>query len=188
MSLKWLKPLRGGRSRERRPLSHGMRGGESWGLAVVVLAFAAGLAPVVWGAFSASARAQGVFASGVHSSAAHAAQHQRFAFRFPQQGGAALYHDICQGCHMPDAKGACGAGCYPALAGDPALIVPDFAVTTVVNGREGMPAFGRMLTDRQIADVINYIRTHFGNHYPAAVTPAQVKAARHGAGATRAPP
>lgn len=97
---------------------------------------------------------------------------------FPQQGGPALFHSICQGCHMPNARGACGAGCYPALAADPALIAPDFAVRTVVNGLEGMPAFGSMLSDQQIADVINYIRTHFGNHDAGMVTAAQVKAAR----------
>lgn len=97
---------------------------------------------------------------------------------FPQQGGAALYQSICQGCHMPNARGACGAACYPALAGDVAISVPGFAARTVVNGLEGMPAFGQMLSDQQIADVINYIRTHFGNHYLVTVTPAQVKAAR----------
>ena len=35
---------------------------------------------------------------------------------FPQQGGEAIYKGVCQGCHMPDAKGAVGAGMYPALA------------------------------------------------------------------------
>ena len=32
----------------------------------------------------------------------------------------------------------------------------------------------RRLTDQQIADVITYVRTHFGNHYKAVVTAAQV--------------
>ncbi len=87
---------------------------------------------------------------------------------------------------MPNAKGACGAACYPALAGDPALAAPGFLARTVMNGLKGMPAFGRrgMLTDRQIADVLNYIRTHFGNHYSSTITIAQVNAARHATGAT----
>jgi len=32
------------------------------------------------------------------------------------KGGQAIYTNVCQGCHMPDAKGAVGAGMYPALA------------------------------------------------------------------------
>jgi mono/diheme cytochrome c family protein len=48
----------------------------------------------------------------------------------------------------------------------------------VVNGQKAMPAFGPMLSDQQIADVINYVRTHFGNNYKDAVKPADVKAAR----------
>lgn len=79
---------------------------------------------------------------------------------------------------MPDAKGACGAGCYPPLADNPAVALPGFAVRTVVHGLKGMPAFGRMLSNRQIAAVINFVRTHFGNHYSSRVTPAEVKAAR----------
>ena len=35
---------------------------------------------------------------------------------FPFDGGEAIYKGVCQGCHMPDAKGAVGAGAYPALA------------------------------------------------------------------------
>jgi mono/diheme cytochrome c family protein len=140
---------------------------------------AAVLALLLWGlcgSLSAAAQCQGAPVSSL-----------RFQFagsrHFPQQGGAALFHSICQGCHMPNAKGACGAACYPALAGDVAVSVPGFAARTVVNGLDGMPAFGQMLSDRQIADVINYIRTHFGNHYPGMVTPAQVKAARKRAAA-----
>jgi mono/diheme cytochrome c family protein len=49
----------------------------------------------------------------------------------------------------------------------------------VINGRKAMPAFGDMLSDEQIASVVNYIRTNFGNHYSDAVTPARVKTLRH---------
>ena len=35
---------------------------------------------------------------------------------YPQQTGEALFKGICQGCHMPNAQGAVGAGAYPALA------------------------------------------------------------------------
>lgn len=97
---------------------------------------------------------------------------------FTEQGGAALYKNICQGCHMPNAQGAVGAGAYPALAKDPKLQVAGYPVSVVVNGQKAMPAFGPMLTDQQIADVVNYVRTHFGNNYKDKVTTADVKAAR----------
>ena len=41
-----------------------------------------------------------------------------------------------------------------------------------------MPPFGEMMTDAQIAAVVNYVRTHFGNDYSDAVTASDVKAMR----------
>ena len=35
-----------------------------------------------------------------------------------------------------------------------------------------------MMSDEQVADVVNYVRTHFGNSYPGAASAAQVAAAR----------
>ena len=58
---------------------------------------------------------------------------------------------------MPDAKGATGAGSYPALAADANLEAAAFPIVMVVQGRKAMPAFGPMLTDQQIADVVNYM-------------------------------
>jgi mono/diheme cytochrome c family protein len=97
---------------------------------------------------------------------------------FTEQGGEAIYKNVCQGCHMPDAKGAVGAGMYPALAKNPKLEVAGYPVSVVVNGQKAMPAFGNMFSDQQVADVVNYVRTHFGNNYKDKVTPADVKAAR----------
>lgn len=101
-----------------------------------------------------------------------------FRMGFTEQGGEALYKNICQGCHMPNAQGGVGAGAYPALAKNPKLEVAGYPIAVVVNGQKAMPAFGSMLNDQQIADVINYVRTHFGNNYKDAVKPADVKAAR----------
>jgi mono/diheme cytochrome c family protein len=106
------------------------------------------------------------------------AQEGRRRAGFTEQGGEAIYKNVCQGCHMPDAKGAVGAGMYPALAKDPNLISAGYPVAVVVNGQKAMPAFGGMMSDQQIADVINYVRTHFGNNYKDKVAPADVKAAR----------
>jgi mono/diheme cytochrome c family protein len=102
-----------------------------------------------------------------------------FAGKFPQQTGEDLFKNICQGCHMPDAKGAIGAGAYPALAANPRLAAAIYPITVVLNGQRAMPTFGESLSDEQVAAVINYVRTHFGNHYKDAITPAMVKAKRH---------
>jgi len=101
-----------------------------------------------------------------------------YAGGYPQQSGEDLYRGLCQGCHMPDAKGAVGAGAYPALAHNARLAAGIYPITVVVKGQRAMPSFGEDLSDEQIANVINYVRTHFGNRYQDAVTPAAVKAAR----------
>jgi mono/diheme cytochrome c family protein len=100
------------------------------------------------------------------------------AQHLPQQGGEALYKGICQDCHMPDARGGTGAGSYPALATNPRLAEKGYPIAVVVNGQKAMPPFGASLDDQQIADVINYVRTHFGNSYKEKIAPAEVKAAR----------
>jgi mono/diheme cytochrome c family protein len=97
---------------------------------------------------------------------------------FALTGGEALYRGICQGCHMADARGAEGAGRYPALAFNPRLAGAGYVLRMVVKGSKGMPGFGDNLTDQQVADVVNYVREHFGNHFSGAVTPAEVKPLR----------
>jgi mono/diheme cytochrome c family protein len=97
---------------------------------------------------------------------------------FPQKDGEALFRSICQGCHMPDAKGAKGAGMYPALAGNANLEAAAYPVTVVVHGRKGMPPFGDYLNDAQVAAVVNYVRSHFGNSYQDGVSADDVKAVR----------
>jgi mono/diheme cytochrome c family protein len=101
-----------------------------------------------------------------------------YAGGYKQQSGEEIYQGICQGCHMPDAKGAVGAGAYPALAKDLRLAASVYPLTVVLNGQRAMPPFGADLSDEQIANVINYVRTHFGNHYKDALTAGAVKAAR----------
>ncbi len=104
--------------------------------------------------------------------------------------GPEIYSRICQGCHMPGGVGAVGAAAYPRLAGDPALVSWQYVALTVLNGKNGMPPFGLPadqvtetravhLSDAQIADVVNYVRTSFGNRYKDQATPAQVAALPH---------
>jgi mono/diheme cytochrome c family protein len=97
---------------------------------------------------------------------------------YSEQTGEALYQGICQGCHMPNAKGAVGAGAYPALAGDPKLVAKAYPEVVVLRGQKAMPAFGPSLSDAQVAAVVNYVRTHFGNGYSDSVTVEDVKALR----------
>jgi mono/diheme cytochrome c family protein len=104
--------------------------------------------------------------------------------------GAQIYEHICQGCHMPGGLGAAGAGFYPKLSGDKKLASWQYAALTILNGRNGMPAFGlppeqalqtrsANLSDAQIADVVNYVRTHFDNKFKPAVTAQQVSELPH---------
>ena len=53
-----------------------------------------------------------------------------------------------------------------------------YPVFVVTNGQKGMPPFGSMMSDEQIAAVVNYIRTNLGNEYADAVSAADVKAFR----------
>ena len=99
-------------------------------------------------------------------------------FHFAEATGEELFANICQGCHMPDAGGAVGAGAYPSLTSNKNLEARGYPVYLVLNGRRAMPPFGEMMTDAQIAAVVNYLRTHFGNNYEDAVTVNEVRDAR----------
>ncbi|MBI1200584.1 MAG: c-type cytochrome [Phenylobacterium sp.] len=89
--------------------------------------------------------------------------------------GEEVYRVVCQACHMADGKGAVGAGTFPALAGNPRLASPVYPIVMVEKGKGGMPYFSDSLTPEQVAAVVNYIRTSFGNTYPGTVTADQVK-------------
>jgi mono/diheme cytochrome c family protein len=99
-------------------------------------------------------------------------------FRFAEQSGETLFKGVCQACHMPSAEGATGAGSYPSLASDPALGDYGYPVYIVVFGKRAMPPFGDMMNNDQVAAVVNYVRTHFGNHYPDQVTAEEIQAMR----------
>ncbi len=77
-----------------------------------------------------------------------------------------------------DAKGAVGAGAYPALAGSSNLGSADYVLRVVIRGQRDMPPLGGMMSDEQVADVVNYVRSHFGNNYRDTVSVAAVHAAR----------
>jgi cbb3-type cytochrome c oxidase subunit III len=93
----------------------------------------------------------------------------------------------CAACHQPNGR---GGGPYPPLAGNPDINAVDSAnlIQTVLNGRTGpitvnstqyggnMPSW-RELSDDEIAAVLTYVRSAWGNSAPA-VSSDQVAAAR----------
>ena len=99
-------------------------------------------------------------------------------FRFTETTGEELFASACQGCHMSDGKGAVGAGTYPSLAQDSNLEAGGYPVYVVVRGQRAMPPIGAMMSDDQVAAVVNYVRTHFGNQYQDAVSADDVKRVR----------
>jgi len=100
-----------------------------------------------------------------------------------QASGAALFSKYCAACHQAQGQGIKGA--FPALAGD-ALVQGDqkTAASVLLHGRGGMPNFSEDLSDADIASVLTYVRSAFGNHAPP-ISVAAVAAARGGASAAQ---
>jgi mono/diheme cytochrome c family protein len=88
--------------------------------------------------------------------------------------GAKVYEELCQACHMANAMGGEGAGKITGLAKNPNLESADYPIAIVTGGKGAMPWFRGNLTDQQIADVINHVRSHFGNRYRDKITAADV--------------
>jgi len=92
--------------------------------------------------------------------------------------GEKVYAANCVACHQATGKGT--PPVFPALAGSKTVTGPKEAhIDTVLNGRPGtaMAAFGKQLSDTDIAAVISYERSSWGNK-SGVVQPAEVKA-RH---------
>ena len=98
--------------------------------------------------------------------------------------GAKLYRDYCIECHKASGSGIPPA--YPPLAGNRAITMQSSInpIRMVLNGGYppstegnprpyGMPPFGPVLTDAEVAAVVSYIRTSWGNNAPL-VSPVQV--------------
>jgi len=92
--------------------------------------------------------------------------------------GEKVYGANCVACHQPTGKGMPPA--FPALAGSKIVGGPkEVHMDTVLNGKPGtaMAAFGKQLSDTEIAAVISYERNTWGNK-SGIVQPAEVKARR----------
>ena len=92
--------------------------------------------------------------------------------------GEKIYAANCAACHQPDGKGL--PGVFPALAGSKVATGPAAAhIGIVLHGKTGtaMSAFGEQLNDADIAAVLTWERTSWGNQ-ATPVQPADVKALR----------
>jgi cytochrome c oxidase subunit 2 len=93
--------------------------------------------------------------------------------------GAKVYAANCVACHQVNGKGL--PPTFPALDGSKIVNGPKAAhIERVLNGKPGtaMAAFGKQLSDVEIAAVITYERNSWGNKTGEAIQPAEVKAAR----------
>lgn len=91
-----------------------------------------------------------------------------------EKTGAAVYVDNCNACHRSDGRGYAGA--FPALAGNSVLrsddvtslvhiVLAGFTVpaTHAAPSTFTMPPFADRLSDQEVADVVNFIRSSWGN-------------------------
>jgi mono/diheme cytochrome c family protein len=105
-----------------------------------------------------------------------------------RRAGAALYDTHCADCHGKQGEGV--AGRYPALAGNRAVTLASphnvvkaivhggFAPATAGNPRPyGMPPYGQLLNDEEVARLATFLRQSWG-HRAAAVTALDVLRAR----------
>ncbi|QBE66919.1 c-type cytochrome [Pseudoduganella lutea] len=97
--------------------------------------------------------------------------------------GARLYLDNCAACHRPDGKGY--ERVFPPLAGNPvvATATAESLIRIVLAGAQtprtaaapaqfAMPAFAWRLSNQEVADVVTFIRTSWGND----ASPVEVRA------------
>jgi len=79
--------------------------------------------------------------------------------------GKSLFAKNCAACHQASGKGIPGA--FPALAGNAFVQgAPADVATVLLKGRGGMPDFSGSLDDGEIAQVLTYVRSSWGNGAP----------------------
>ena len=102
--------------------------------------------------------------------------------------GEQVYNNVCVVCHQPNGTGMQGA--FPPLAGSEVVLGdPAVPIRIVLRGLSGemtrggatyngvMTPWGSQLSDADVANVLTYVRSSWGNSAPA-VTPEQVTEVR----------
>ena len=118
-----------------------------------------------------------------------AAPQPQIATRPDLANGATVYMDNCEQCHQ--SKGVGIPGAVPNLAGNRAVQAakPNDVILAVLRGipADGhfgaMPSFAGALSDQAVADVVNYVRSGWGNQGPTDASAAIVAGMRSVAGA-----
>jgi mono/diheme cytochrome c family protein len=95
--------------------------------------------------------------------------------------GAELYDDNCAACHHSDGEGSPKA--LPKIAGNSSVLAPDpnslirlvlaggtLPGTTAAPSPLGMPGFGWRLSDEDVAKLLTFIRTNWGNQASSVTT------------------
>lgn len=91
--------------------------------------------------------------------------------------GKTLFAKNCAACHQANGRGIPGA--FPALAGNDFLAgAPSEVATVLLKGRGGMPDFSTSLDDAEMAEVLSYARSSWGNR-SGAVSTQEVLAQRN---------
>jgi mono/diheme cytochrome c family protein/glucose/arabinose dehydrogenase len=95
--------------------------------------------------------------------------------------GAAVYKDVCAGCHREDGRGNERLGADLVDSAFVTAADPTASVRVVLGGKEGtlgmMPPLGAQLGDEQVAAVVTYIRRAWG-HTGSPVTAIEVSEVR----------
>lgn len=108
---------------------------------------------------------------------------EKKTFQSSREAGKEIYAEFCMQCHLPNGKGT--PKTIPPLAGSNWLVDKRTAsIHAVKYGQSGpievneniydnsMPPMG--LTDEEVADVMNYIMTSWGNKQKKPVTESEV--------------
>jgi len=93
--------------------------------------------------------------------------------------GEKVYAANCVACHQATGQGVKGA--FPALDGSKIVTgAKSGQIALVLNGKPNtaMAAFGKQLSDTDIAAAITFTRNNWGNKTGEVIQPSEVKAAR----------
>lgn len=91
--------------------------------------------------------------------------------------GQSAYNKICAACHKPDGTGS--PPTFPALKASSVTTSKDHTrhIKTVLNGvpNTAMQAFGKQLSDTEIAAIITYERNAWGNNTGDVIQPSEIE-------------
>lgn len=135
--------------------------------------------------YNQTAKSRGTWVAGICAAIAVAALAPSTA---AAQSGEQLYTTRCAACHQADASGV--PDMFPPLAGSEWVNGdPGRSIKIILHGMEGevevkgetysgvMPPWGAALNDAEVAALLTYVRSHFGNK-SGPVTAAQVAKVR----------